>query len=152
MNGTICSKTDGARNYHTKWSWPDGERQISHVSTYMWNPKRGYKWTFLQSRDSLTDFEKLTVTKEDRWGGWTGGLGLAYAHWGVWSDWPAETCCKAQRTLPSVLWLSMWEKNLRVGVYTYVVEPLCCTAEIITILQLNYTSIKLLKMKTKKIK
>ena len=37
---------------------------------------------FLQNRSTLTDFEKLTVTKGDRWGlgRMDGGLGLAGAH------------------------------------------------------------------------
>ena len=31
--------------------------------------------------ERLIDFEKFTVPKRDRWGeGWTGSLGLAYAH------------------------------------------------------------------------
>ena len=28
---------DGPRDYHTKWSKPDRERQISHDIAYMWN-------------------------------------------------------------------------------------------------------------------
>ena len=36
-------------------------------------------------------------------GGWIGGLGLAYAHCGIWNDWPTETCCVAQGTLPNIL-------------------------------------------------
>ena len=28
---------DGPRDYHTKWSKPDRERQISCDITYMWN-------------------------------------------------------------------------------------------------------------------
>ena len=44
--------------------------------------KKGYRWTCLQNRNTLTDFEnKLMVTKRTGLGeGWTGGLGLAYAH------------------------------------------------------------------------
>ena len=40
----------------------------------MWNIKKGYKWTYLQNRNRLTNFEKLTVTKGDRFGG-RDGLG-----------------------------------------------------------------------------
>ena len=29
--------------------------------------------------------------------GWTGGLGLAYAHCSMWNDWPVGTCWVAQR-------------------------------------------------------
>ena len=32
--------------------------------------------------------------------GWTGGVGSAYAHRGLWNDWPTGTCCVAERTLP----------------------------------------------------
>ena len=35
----ICSHTDGPRDYHTKSSMPDKERQISHAITYVWNLK-----------------------------------------------------------------------------------------------------------------
>ena len=77
--------------------------------------KVGYKWTYLQNRNRLTDFEnKLMVTKGQLgWGEWTGGLELAYAHCGIWNDWPAETCYISQGTLPSILWWSMWKKNLK---------------------------------------
>ena len=53
--------------------------------------------------------------------GWTGSLGLAYAHWGIWNDWPVGTCCIAQGTLPNILWLSIWDKNLKKNgcVYLY---------------------------------
>ena len=48
---------DGCRDYHTKRSKSDRERQISYDITYMWNLKNGYKWTYLQNRKRLTDFE-----------------------------------------------------------------------------------------------
>ena len=92
------------------------------------------------------------VTKGDRWGmgeGWTGGLGLAYAPWGIWNDCPNRACCKAQRTLPSILWWSMWGKNLRIDMCMCMTGSFCCTAEMITALQVNYTSIKLKKNKNK---
>ena len=31
---------DGPRDYYTKWSKPDRERQISYDVTYMWNLKK----------------------------------------------------------------------------------------------------------------
>ena len=65
----------------------------------------------LQNRNRL---KKLMVTQGDRWGeGWTGGVGLAYAHWGLWNGWPMGTCCLAQRTLPNILGSSTWEKNMK---------------------------------------
>ena len=38
-NNAICSNMDGPRDYHTKWSKPERERQISYDMTYMWNLK-----------------------------------------------------------------------------------------------------------------
>ena len=57
---------DGPRDYHTKWSKSDRERQISYDVTYMWNLKK-YKWTYLQNRNRPTDIKnKLMVTKGER--------------------------------------------------------------------------------------
>ena len=42
------------------------EKQTSYDITYIWNPKKGYKWTYLQNRNRFTDFEKLMVNKGDR--------------------------------------------------------------------------------------
>ena len=36
-NNAICSNMDGPRDYHTKWSKSDRERQISYDISYMWN-------------------------------------------------------------------------------------------------------------------
>ena len=38
-NIAICSNMDGAREYHTKWSKSDRERQVLYDITYMWNLK-----------------------------------------------------------------------------------------------------------------
>ena len=38
-NNAICSNMDKPRDYHTKWSKSDRERQISYEITYMWNLK-----------------------------------------------------------------------------------------------------------------
>ena len=38
-NNDICSNMDGPRDYHTKWSKSERERQISYDITYMWNLK-----------------------------------------------------------------------------------------------------------------
>ena len=40
-NNAICSNMDGLRDYHTKWSKSDRERQISCDIAYMWNLKKG---------------------------------------------------------------------------------------------------------------
>ena len=39
QNNAICSNMDGPRDYHTKWSKSERERQIPHDTTYMWNLK-----------------------------------------------------------------------------------------------------------------
>ena len=38
-NDTICSNMDEPRDYHTKWSKSDRERQIPYDVAYMWNLK-----------------------------------------------------------------------------------------------------------------
>ena len=39
QNNAICSYMDGPRDYHTKQSKSDRERQIPYGITYMWNLK-----------------------------------------------------------------------------------------------------------------
>ena len=39
-NNAICSNMDGPRDYHTKWSKPDRERQISCDIANMWDLKK----------------------------------------------------------------------------------------------------------------
>ena len=40
-----------------EWSKSDRERQISYGITYMGNLKKWCKWTYLQSRNRVTDIE-----------------------------------------------------------------------------------------------
>ena len=40
-NNAICSNMDGTRDYHTKWSKSERERQIPYDITYVWNLKYG---------------------------------------------------------------------------------------------------------------
>ena len=55
---------DGPRDCHTEWGKSDRERQISRDIAYIWNLKNGYKWTYLQNRNRVTDVEnKLTLTR-----------------------------------------------------------------------------------------
>ena len=39
QNNTICSNIDATKDYHTKWSKSERERQIPYDITYMWNLK-----------------------------------------------------------------------------------------------------------------
>ena len=75
LNWTELRPTD----CHTERSMSDRERQILYSISYMWNPKKGYQWTYLQSRDRITYVEnKLKVTKWGRGVGQIGRLGLTY--------------------------------------------------------------------------
>ena len=44
-NNAICSNIDGPRDYYTKWSKPDRERQLLCGNIYMWNQKKKKKDT-----------------------------------------------------------------------------------------------------------
>ena len=39
-NNTICSNIDGLRDYHTKWTKSERERQIPYDITYTWYPEK----------------------------------------------------------------------------------------------------------------
>ena len=56
-NNAICSNIGGPGEYHTKWSKSDRERQTFFDITYMWNFRKGYKWTYLENRNRLIDFK-----------------------------------------------------------------------------------------------
>ena len=59
---------NGPGDYHNTGIKSDRVRQIYDI-TYMQNLKRWYKWTYLEKRDRLTEFEnKLMVTKGEKWG------------------------------------------------------------------------------------
>ena len=75
---------DRSRDYHTKYSKLDRERQMSYDIAYMWGRKR-YKWTYLQKRSRPTHTaNKLTVTKgaggggRDKLGVWHENIPLLY--------------------------------------------------------------------------
>ena len=57
---------DGPKDYHTKWSKSDRERQILYDITYMWDLKKKC-YRHLQNRNRPTDVEKkFMVTKGER--------------------------------------------------------------------------------------
>ena len=63
-NDAICSNTDAAREYHTKWSKSERERLIPYDITYMWNLKYGHKWTnYKVETDSDTEDEDLWMPR-----------------------------------------------------------------------------------------
>ena len=67
-NNVICSNMGGPRDYHTKWSKSERERQIYDIA-YVWNLKNGTN-ELIYKTERVTDVEnKLMVTKgESRWG------------------------------------------------------------------------------------
>ena len=69
---------DGPRDYHTKWSKSERERQILYDITYMGNLKYDTNELNLQNRNRLTDIENRFVVCQ---GGWIGSLGLADANY-----------------------------------------------------------------------
>ena len=63
-NNAICSNMDGCRDYHTKCSKSERQRQISQDMQNLEKKQRRYKSIYLQNRKRLTDIEsKLMVTK-----------------------------------------------------------------------------------------
>ena len=50
-NNAVCSNMDGPRDYHTKWSKSDRERQICY--TYMWNRKNSINELIYQTETDL---------------------------------------------------------------------------------------------------
>ena len=66
-NIAICRNMDGPRDWYTKWSKSERERQISYDITYMWNLKKNYTNETFREQNRFTDFEnKLMVTKGER--------------------------------------------------------------------------------------
>ena len=113
---------DGPRDYRTKWRKSETERQTSYNITYVWNLKKGYKWTYFQNRNRQTLKINLWLPKETSRGeGWIGDLGIGIRTLWYMDDWVNGICCMAQRTLSNILWLSIWEKNLKENgcVYMY---------------------------------
>ena len=50
QSNAICSNMDGSRDCPSEWSKSDRKRQISYNIAYMWNLKKGWKWTYLHSQ------------------------------------------------------------------------------------------------------
>ena len=68
-NNAICSNVDGPRDYHTKWSKSERERQIPYDITYMWNLKYDTNDELIYKRETDSQTEnRLTVTKKGKQG------------------------------------------------------------------------------------
>ena len=62
----ICSDTDATRDYHTKWSQSERERQIPHDITYMRNLDYDTTQHIYETKTN-TDIEyRLVVVKWER--------------------------------------------------------------------------------------
>ena len=67
---------DGPRDCHTKWCKSDTERQIYDIA-YVWNLRKGYKWTHLQIRNRITHVEeKFMVTRSNGAINWKIGIDM----------------------------------------------------------------------------
>ena len=52
-NNAICSNMDGPQNYHTNKHCQRVEDKHHHMlPLYMWHLNKGYKWIFLQNRET----------------------------------------------------------------------------------------------------
>ena len=70
QNNAACSNMDGPRDYHTKWSKSDRERQISYDSTYMWNlKKKMIKMNLFKKQKQIHKYRKQTYGYQKGKGG-----------------------------------------------------------------------------------
>ena len=75
-NHAICSNMDEPRDYHTKWSQSDRERQIYDI-TNMWNLKSRTNVLMYRTEIKFRYIEnKLMATKGKGWQGWIGSMEL----------------------------------------------------------------------------
>ena len=75
QNNAICRNMDATRDYHTKWSQSERERQVSYDITYMWNLKYGTNKPIYKT-ERLTGSEKRHVVAKGEEGGEEGGVGV----------------------------------------------------------------------------
>ena len=74
----MCKNMDGPRDYHTKWSKSERERQIPYDITYMWNLK--YDTNELMKQKQTHRHRKQTYSYQKGKGveeGWIRSLRLA---------------------------------------------------------------------------
>ena len=105
-NNAICSNMDATRDYHTKWSKPERERQIPYDITYMWNLK-------YDTNEPICETETESWTQRTHWGlpkgrgleeVCSGRLGLADESFHIENGWMTRSYCIAQRTMFALLW------------------------------------------------
>ena len=83
QSNAICSNMDASRDYHTKLSKSERERQVPYDITYRWNLKYDTSEpTYEAETDSQTERTDLWLPRGRRVReGWTGSLGLADANY-----------------------------------------------------------------------
>ena len=72
-NNAICSNMCTPRDYHTKWSKSDRERQISYGIAYMWNLKKMIQMNLFTRQKETHRHRKQTY---GYWRGWGGRINL----------------------------------------------------------------------------
>jgi len=123
----------------TEWNKSEREKQISHMSTYIWNlEKNGTDWPIYKAGIE-TGTQKL-----DLWArcggkqrvGWVEREALKYIHYHVWNRWLMGSCCITQEAQPGALWWPRgvgWEGGMeaqdRGVICTLMASSHCCTAE-----------------------
>ena len=105
-NNAICSNVDGPRDYHTKGSKSERERQIPYDITYTWNLKYNTNKLIYNQKQTHKYREKTCgrqregVVEEGR----IGSVGLADANYYIENGWTRRSYCTAQETMFNILW------------------------------------------------
>ena len=107
------------------WIREKANWQTSYDISYTQNLKKGYKSTYLQNRNRLPNFEKITVTKGDGAGGWGVdwgfGIGictLRYTEWLPNKDLPYSTGNSIQYSV--IIYVRKESKRKWICVYTWL--------------------------------
>ena len=77
-NNTICSSMDATRDYHTKWSESDRERQLPYGITFMWSLKYDTTNLSMKQKQNQNIENRLAVAKGEE--ARTGSLRLPAAN------------------------------------------------------------------------
>ena len=72
----------------------------NHLTSLICRILKRIQRNLFSEQKQTTNFENKLSRGDSCGEGWTGGLGLAYAHCGIWNIWPMRICYIAQRTLP----------------------------------------------------
>ena len=87
-NNAICSNMNATRNYHTKWSKSERERQIPSDITYMWNRNIAQMNLSPKQQQTCRQGEETSGCQGGVWQGrgmnWEFGVGrykLSYLEW-----------------------------------------------------------------------